>query len=166
MADVRSYAPYVLSLAILFAAPAQAQDGSSQSPQQTHFSNEIITLTNIQRQNHGCGPLRQNDQLTNAAQRHSLSMASNNYFSHTGNDGSTMTSRTADARYVSYSLLAENIAAGNNTPQATVEAWMHSPGHRANILNCALSEIGVGYAYDANSTYKHYATQDFGTPSH
>jgi uncharacterized protein YkwD len=41
---------------------------------------------------------------------------------------------------------------------------MNSPGHRANILNCALNEIGVGYATDSSSQYGVYWTQDFGTP--
>ncbi|HEY8664738.1 MAG TPA: CAP domain-containing protein [Propionibacteriaceae bacterium] len=40
-------------------------------------------------------------------------------------------------------------------------SWMNSAGHRANILNCALTELGVGYA--TGGTYGSYWTQDFGT---
>ncbi|MDJ0690009.1 MAG: CAP domain-containing protein [Xenococcaceae cyanobacterium MO_188.B32] len=67
-----------------------------------------------------------------------------------------------------YSTAAENIAAGYQTPEAVVEAWMGSAGHRANILNPDLTEIGVGYEYLANDTgsvnYNSYWTTTFGTP--
>ena len=58
-------------------------------------------------------------------------------------------------------LILENIAAGNATPEAVVDQWMHSPGHRANILNKDFKELGVGYYYKENSTYKHYWIQMF-----
>ena len=57
--------------------------------------------------------------------------------------------------------LGENIAAGNPTPEEVVDSWMHSPGHRANILNKDFKELGVGYCYKDNSTYKHYWIQMF-----
>jgi len=55
----------------------------------------------------------------------------------------------------------ENIAAGNATAAATVEQWMNSPGHRANILNAKFTHIGVGYQHSAGSTYGHYWVQMF-----
>jgi uncharacterized protein YkwD len=67
-----------------------------------------------------------------------------------------------------YSAAAENIAAGFPTPQSVVAAWMNSSGHRANILNCELTETGVGYVFLANDqgavNYHHYWTHVFASP--
>ena len=90
-------------------------------------------------------------------------MATNNYFSHTGSDGSTFDSRISATGY-SYRMAGENIAAGAATAEAVMELWMNSPGHRANILNCGYTQIGVGYAYNAGSDYGHYGTHVFATP--
>jgi uncharacterized protein YkwD len=57
---------------------------------------------------------------------------------------------------------AENIAAGQPSPAAVVAAWMGSSGHRANIVDCRLTELGVGVA--VGGSYRVYWTQDFGTP--
>ncbi len=83
-------------------------------------------------------------------------MATKDYFSHTSLDGSSMSDRI-DRQGYAWRRLAENIAAGYPSPEAVVEGWMNSPGHRANILNCDLTEIGVGH-------YQRYWTQNFGTP--
>ncbi len=88
-------------------------------------------------------------------------MAAKNYFSHTGLDGRSPFDRMRDAGY-SYSSAAENIAAGQPTPAAVVNGWMNSEGHRANILNCKLTQIGVGVA--RGGSYGIYWTQVFGTP--
>lgn len=78
--------------------------------------------------------------------------------SHTGPDGSTMTSRVEAAGY-SWSNLGENIARGQADPDAVMNAWMNSPGHRANILNCAFKEIGIGVHKGDGGPWW---TQDFG----
>lgn len=94
-------------------------------------------------------------------------MALQDFFSHTGIDGSTMVQRIQTTGY-QFSSAAENIAAGYTTPEQVVAGWMESPGHRANILNPNLTEIGVGYYFlendTANINYNHYWTQNFGTP--
>ncbi len=94
-------------------------------------------------------------------------MAINDFFDHTGSDGSSPGDRIHEAGY-QYSRAAENVAAGYTTPEAVVDGWMQSSGHRDNILNCALQDIGVGYYYLENDTgnvnYKHYWTQVFATP--
>ncbi len=56
----------------------------------------------------------------------------------------------------------ENIAAGYTTVRATVDGWLKSPGHCKNIMSANFTEVGVGYGYNANSTYKHYWVTDFG----
>ncbi|MBQ2931950.1 MAG: hypothetical protein IJE62_03780 [Clostridia bacterium] len=57
---------------------------------------------------------------------------------------------------ISYKTAGENIARGQATPQAVVNGWMNSAGHRANILNASYNTIGVGYVADGN-----YWTQMF-----
>jgi uncharacterized protein YkwD len=121
----------------------------------------VVTLTNAQRTANGCPALRVNAILTRVAQAHSADMAANNYFSHTSQDGRSPFQRMTDAGY-QFRSAAENIAAGQRTPQDVVTGWMNSAGHRANILNCSLTEIGVGYA--TGGSYGRYWTQDFGTP--
>ena len=128
--------------------------------------NQVIELTNIERTNAGLQPLTLNSQLANAAQDHSGDMANDDFFSHTGVDGSNVASRVKDSGY-QYSTVGENIAAGQKTAEQVVEGWMNSPGHRANILNANFTEIGIGYVYLKNDTgsvnYNHYWTQVFGT---
>ena len=89
-------------------------------------------------------------------------MATQNYFSHTSLDGRTLSQRLTNAGYAGAFPWGENIAAGQPTPQAVVDAWMSSPGHCTNIMNGSYRAIGVGYAFRAGSTYGHYWTQDFG----
>jgi len=128
---------------------------------------QVMTETNLQRSLHGCPPLTLNQQLVAAGQDHSDDMAFNDFFSHTGSDGSSPWERIQATGY-EYSLAAENIAAGYSTPQAVVRAWMSSSGHRQNILNCDLQEIGVGYCNLENDAgrvnYHYYWTQVFASP--
>ncbi|MFG6489365.1 CAP domain-containing protein [Roseateles sp. BYS78W] len=105
-----------------------------------------------------------NATLTQAAAAHSDDMVANNYFSHTGSDGSTLGTRATAAGYV-WSGLGENIAAGQATVADVVDAWMKSDGHCANLMNASYKDIGVAcVAGGASNTYRTYWTQDFGTP--
>jgi uncharacterized protein YkwD len=124
---------------------------------------QVVSLTNAERAKAGCGALAVDATLTAVAQAHSQDMATHNYFDHNSQDGRTPFDRMTAAGY-RYSTAAENIAAGQRTAQDVMTGWMNSPGHRANILNCALKEIGVGYATASSSQYGVYWTQDFGTP--
>jgi uncharacterized protein YkwD len=127
---------------------------------------EVVKLTNAERAKAGCPALTISPLLVQAAQGHSDDMARHSFFSHTGSDGSRLWDRIQATGY-NYSRVAENIAAGYPTPASVVSAWMKSDkGHAENILNCALTEIGVGYAYRADDpqNYRHYWTQDFATP--
>ena len=133
----------------------------------TKFIEQVVKLTNNERAKAGLPPLKLNNKLVNAAQDHSSDMAQDDFFSHTGADGSSIGDRVKGSGY-QYSRTGENIAAGQPTPEAVVRGWMNSPGHRANILNPNYTEIGVGYEYLENDTgsvnYNHYWTQVFGTP--
>jgi uncharacterized protein YkwD len=121
----------------------------------------VVRLTNDERAKAGCPALLISSQLSAAAQGHTDDMASHNFMSHTGSDGSSPWDRINATGYQFWTA-AENIALGFETPADVVNGWMNSPGHRANILNCNLHEIGVGYA--TNSTGAPYWTQDFATP--
>lgn len=147
-ASVRIYLPLVLAQA----APAPT------------FEEQVIGLVNQERAKlANCPALNHNLQLAAAAEGHSLDMANQNYFSHTGSDGSSPSSRASAAGYPL--PVGENIAAGQATPQDVVNAWLSSPGHRANMLDCSYRSLGVGYVYDQNDTfgpYRHYWTQMFG----
>ncbi|QJD79713.1 CAP domain-containing protein [Spirosoma rhododendri] len=102
-----------------------------------------------------------NTQLNAASDAHAVDMATNNYFSHTGLDGSQPWDRMTRAGY-SWRAAGENIAAGYTTVRATVDGWLKSPGHCKNIMSANFAEVGVGYGYNTNSTYKHYWVTDFG----
>lgn len=121
---------------------------------------EVLRIVNQERAKAGCSPLTASSQLANAAQAHSADMAANDYFSHTSRNGNQMADRVDAAGY-KWRSLGENIAKGQQTPAAVMQAWMNSSGHRANILNCGFRNIGVGLAYDGNSPVW---TQNFGTP--
>jgi uncharacterized protein YkwD len=122
------------------------------------YEQQVLALANTERARAGCGPLRLDAALREAAQAHSQDMADNDYFSHTGSDGSSPWDRAAEAGYSDPS--GENIAAGYQTPEDVMAAWMASAGHRANILNCDSREMGLGYV--ANSSRGPLWTQLFG----
>jgi uncharacterized protein YkwD len=107
------------------------------------------------------GPLVMQSQLQWAARKHSKDMATNNYFSHTNLAGKSPFDRMRAEGYKG-GTMGENIAAGNSTAAATVTQWMNSDGHCANIMNKTYTQLGVGYWYNASSTYRHYWTQNFG----
>jgi hypothetical protein len=123
--------------------------------------NEVAELVNLEREIENLHPLVWDDALGSAARDHSTDMAYQNYFSHTSLDGRAFNQRITAAGYL-YSTCGENIAAGYSSPQAVMNGWMNSPGHRANILNSAFCDLGVGYAFGSSSNYGHYWTQDFG----
>ncbi|MGW3318364.1 sigma-70 family RNA polymerase sigma factor [Streptomyces fungicidicus] len=103
---------------------------------------EVLSLTNTERAKAGCGPVKSDDRLARAAQLHSEDMSANDYFSHTGQNGSSFVDRAKAQGHPSPG--AENIARGQSSAASVMDAWMNSPGHRANILNCSLTSLGVG----------------------
>ena len=119
------------------------------------YEAEVVRLVNIERENRGLLPLKENWQLSRVARYKSDDMRSRKYFSHTS---PTYGSPFAMIRNfgITYKTAGENIARGYTTPAAVVNGWMNSDGHRANILNASYTEIGVGYVSDGN-----YWTQMF-----
>lgn len=106
-------------------------------------------------------PFSKSQKITQAALRHSNDMADNNFFNHTGSDGTRAGNRLDEACY-NWQAYGEIIAAGYGSPIGVVAAWMDSPGHKGIILDPGLADLGAGYAYNASSKYKHYWTVDFG----
>ncbi|MGM9564829.1 SafA/ExsA family spore coat assembly protein [Evtepia sp.] len=121
----------------------------------TSYETEVIRLVNEIRRENGLNPLTANWELSRVARYKSQDMADNRYFSHTSPTyGSPF--QMIKAFGLSYRTAGENIAMGYSTPQAVVDGWMNSSGHRANILNASYTQIGVGYVVQG-----HYWTQMF-----
>ena len=103
-----------------------------------------------------------NAALTQAADGHSGDMVANNFFSHTGSNGSSAGQRITAAGYV-WNTYGENIAAGQASINEVVDGWMASDGHCANIMNAAFADIGVVCVPgSASTTYRTYWTMDLG----
>lgn len=83
--------------------------------------------------------------LHEAAQAHANDMAANDFFSHTGSDGSQFFERIESAGYEGQPI-GENIAGGRDTAEQVVSGWMQSGGHCRNIMNASATKIGVGFA--------------------
>ena len=119
---------------------------------------EVVTMTNQQRAANGCGQLAVNPDLTVASVRQSWYMARTGLFTHIWRDGTTFVARSRAAGYRQPS--GENIAWGYRTAAEVMAAWMASPSHRENILNCGARSIGTGVVYGVNGIP--YYTQVFG----
>jgi uncharacterized protein YkwD len=149
--------------------PMIAGPTTSQTPAEQAVADEVLDLVNSERAKAGCGPLTLEAKLTDAAQGHSEDMARNDYFDHTALDGSSAADRVTRTGY-DWRMTGENIAAGYSTAAEVMDGWMKSPGHRANILNCGFTQLGVGYYYETDDSYpgpygySYYWTQVFGTP--
>ncbi|QMU78932.1 CAP domain-containing protein [Streptacidiphilus sp. PB12-B1b] len=119
---------------------------------------QILRMVNAERARHGCRALRASARLNRLAQDYSGEMAAGGFFGHTDPAGRGPWDR---ARALGVrNLGGENIAMGQPTPQAVMAAWMGSPGHRANILDCRYRSLGVGVSYAASGGP--WWTQDFG----
>ena len=98
-----------------------------------------------------------------AARNHSKDMAERDFFSHENPEGETVYDREIKAGYPA-AMAGENIAGGQETPEAVLEAWLGSPGHCANVMSPYFADAAIGYYYAPTSTYRHYWTFDLGTP--
>lgn len=103
----------------------------------------LLQLHNIERDKIGANPLKLNTILCTPAQNHATWMNQNNKMSHTGQNRSSVANRTTQAGYRS-KMVGENIAYGYASPQAVMNGWLKSSGHRANILRKQYKEIGIG----------------------
>jgi len=149
---------WLVALALACAAPAGADEAG-----------QVLAAVNQQRAKAGCAALVTNPKLEAAAQVQARAMAEKNFFGHGGKAGFAGRIKAQGYRY---SLAAENIAAGQKTAAAAVQAWMDSSGHRKNMLNCRLRETGIAMVYQPDDAplkgskhaMKYYWVQVFGSP--
>jgi uncharacterized protein YkwD len=147
------------ALAVLAPAPTWAQTPSADAL--TQMEAQIFVLVNQARAQAGFAPLTRAPELDTAARRHSQDMATTGNFSHLGSDASTFWQRAEAAGYTGFAN-GENISAGLETAEGTMNGWMNSIGHRDNILNPNSNEIGIAVVFRASSPYRYYWTQVFG----
>ena len=139
---------------------APADDGEADSGVDVAaWEQEVFNLVNQIREENGLPPFVYNGTLAETARAHSQDMVDRNFFNHNNPDGQSPFDRMK-ANGIRYSMAAENIAAGYPSPEAVVEGWMNSEGHRANILG-GCKELGVGLAL--GGSYGYYWTQCFAT---
>jgi uncharacterized protein YkwD len=148
----------VLSVLILFSCKKENNDSEGSKPPPTpggtNTTNEAQLLSlvnNVRKAGCTCGTtvmpavpeLTWNDLLEKAATDHSIDMNTNNYFSHTGLDGSNPGQRITRAGYT-WRAYGENIAKGYTSEQAVMDGWLKSEGHCKNIMSRNVKEMGVG----------------------
>ena len=170
---MRSFYPLVLAITFLSLlanaalcdpTPAAEVTRSADSfKAEERLLRQVVALTNAERAKLNLPPLKLHEKLCVAAQWLAQDMADHNYFEHTDHQGRSIDPRLPDFGYQDYENLGENIAAGHSTPEEVLADWMHSPDHRANLLDPQVREIGVGYAQSQDSKFKRYWVQDFGS---
>jgi uncharacterized protein YkwD len=140
------------------AAAASACAGADASPDATSgaaLQAATLCLLNEERAAVGVKPLKAHRKLQKAAVGYSKTMVKEQFFDHVSPEGSTLASRVKQVKYMKGARrwsLGENIAWGTGsraTPAAIVDAWMHSEGHKRNILDPTFKEIGIGIATGA-----------------
>ncbi|MFC8277656.1 CAP domain-containing protein [Streptomyces sp. NPDC057271] len=129
------------------AGPKSGGDGKA-----AQFIQQVVALANSERGKAGCSPLRADGRLHESAQAHADDMADRDYYGHTTPEGRDAGDRITAAGYT-WSSWAENIHRGPRTPVEAMEDWMNSDGHRRNILNCSLKDLGVGVALTSNGPW-------------
>jgi uncharacterized protein YkwD len=144
------------------ASSGSGSAGTCDFDENAGYIGQIQSLINAERLKNGLPALGLSTPLSAAAQGHSIDMACNSLLSHSGSNGSTVSSRIAAAGY-SASYSEEIIYAGGDA-QTAFAWWMNDAVHRNAILNPKAIEMGIGYAYAADSAYGGYFTVDFASP--
>ncbi|MFB6506536.1 MULTISPECIES: CAP domain-containing protein [unclassified Streptomyces] len=139
------------------ASTPAARRSMASAPASSSAQAAVLALVNQERSKVGCSPLTASSSLASLAQDFSRDMAARGFFDHTDPDGRSPWDRASKAGVKG--LAAENIARGQADAQAVMEAWMDSPGHRANILNCDYKTLGVGVHQGSGGPWW---TQEFG----
>lgn len=125
-------------------------------PSANAYEREVIRLVNAERAKYGLAALQEDAALTRTARMKSQDMSDNRYFDHNSPTYGTPF-QLMKSQGIQYRAAGENIAMGYATPEAVVNAWMNSSGHRANILNSSYTRIGVGYVESGNYWTQHFA---------
>lgn len=148
------YLPVILAIGFLsslgikqghFQAALRHPSGNTLAYATSMQKQVLLADTNRQRLQSNSLALKANDQLDKAAQNKAQDMASRNYWSHDTPDGHPPWKFVIDQNY-SYQKLGENLAAGFNDEQTTINGWMASPHHRDNLLDPGFTDVGFGVA--------------------
>lgn len=157
------------------ASEAEAQPAASSkctitevSVQNAAFEQRMLELVNQVRAENNLPPLKRNADLDRSARAHARDVHDDRYFYHDTYD--RIQGRLAYicswseriGLYYPGTAEGENVAGGFDTPEEAMQAWMGSSGHRANLLNPAFREIGIGF-YSGPNAHRSYWVQDFGT---
>lgn len=124
------------------------------------YASEVLRLVNIERDKVGAAHLVLDGALCDAANMRAIEMDYSGNFSHTRPNGSDCFTVFSFCN-ISFYTCGENIAAGYVTPADVVDGWMHSEGHKANILNASYTKMGLGYSTGGGGEYGHYWAQEF-----
>jgi uncharacterized protein YkwD len=126
---------------------------------------QLLTEMNRVRAEHKLAPLRADERLMRAAQRHAEDIARNGRLDHQGSDGSKLSDRAKRAGYA-FARVAENLAAGYATAAQAVRSWLDSPPHRRNLLDPDIRDAGIGYVFRDGEpgarAFRHYWSANFG----
>ncbi len=142
LSEIKGANPHITNPDLIY--PGQVLNIPTTDSSVTSYEKEVVRLVNEQRAKHGLKALTYDWELSRVARYKSQDMKDNGYFSHTSPTyGSPF--QMMKSFGISYRSAGENIAKGQATPAAVVNAWMNSSGHRANILNSSFTHIGVGY---------------------
>ena len=153
LSEIKSANPQISNPDLIY--PGQVLNIPTTDSLVLNYEKEVVRLVNEERAKRGLKELTYNWELSRVARYKSQDMRDNKYFSHTSPVYGTPFQMMKNFG-ITYRSAGENIARGQATPQAVVNAWMNSSGHRANILNTSFTQIGVGYVADGN-----YWTQMF-----
>ena len=153
LSEIKGANPHISNPDLIY--PGQVLNIPTTDASVSSYEKDVVRLVNEIRRENGLKELTYDWELSRVARYKSQDMKDNRYFSHTspvyGSPFQMMKSFG-----IRYRSAGENIAKGQTTPQAVVNAWMNSSGHRANILNSSFTHIGVGYVADGR-----YWTQMF-----
>ncbi|MDR1674374.1 MAG: CAP domain-containing protein [Oscillospiraceae bacterium] len=131
------------------------------SGQETNdFRMEMLNAVNAERAKAGLNALVYDEKLMELAAKRADEEAYSSYPDHNRPNGDPFYSILQEAG-LNYRYCAENWASGKPSVAETMNQWMNSEGHRANILNPKLTHFGIGYTYVSDSQFRHYWVQLF-----
>lgn len=142
------------------AAPADRTFAALSTRHANVLERRVVRATNRVRARHGCPRVHMVRSLRRSAGLHSLTMASHEQLSHQFAGEPSLYARAVASGYTGAARIGENIAYGYRTANGVVRAWLNSPEHRHNLLNCRWRAIGVGLAESSDGL--RWWTQDFG----
>jgi uncharacterized protein YkwD len=152
--------------ALVASGPAEAAGGTTRTSTRaavtmsaSQFQARLVSRINHRRVNHGCRAFRANAALQLAAERHNALMAADRELSHRLSGEASLGTRATSAGYTHWRIVAENLAWGQSSPRAVFRAWVHSAGHRANLDNCRLRDLGLAVVIRSG---RPWVTADFG----